>query len=81
MIERADSLVVRTFVRLLVAPAQLFALYVLAHGHDSPGGGFQAGVILAATYILVGLSLGREALAQRVQPATTAAAWNELRGP
>jgi multicomponent Na+:H+ antiporter subunit B len=36
------------------------------HGHDSPGGGFQAGVILAATYVLVALALGREALDRRV---------------
>jgi multicomponent Na+:H+ antiporter subunit B len=31
---------------------QLFALYVIAHGHHSPGGGFQGGVILGASFIL-----------------------------
>ncbi len=66
MIERDDSVIVTTFVRLLTPLAQLFALYVLAHGHYSPGGGFQAGVILGATYILVALALGREALRRRV---------------
>jgi multicomponent Na+:H+ antiporter subunit B len=66
MIERHESVVVTTFVRVLVPPAQLFGLYVLVHGHESPGGGFQAGVILASTYILLGLSLGPEALARRV---------------
>ncbi len=30
----------------------LFGLYVLVHGHYSPGGGFQAGVILGGTFIL-----------------------------
>jgi len=30
----------------------LFALYVIAHGHHSPGGGFQGGVILGASFIL-----------------------------
>ena len=52
MIERDNSVVVTTFVRFLVPTAQLFGLYVLAHGHESPGGGFQAGVILAAAYVL-----------------------------
>ncbi|MBI2207463.1 MAG: cation:proton antiporter [Candidatus Rokubacteria bacterium] len=66
MIERHDSTIVTTFVRLLVPLAQLFALYVLVHGHESPGGGFQAGVILAASYIVLALGLGREALDRRV---------------
>lgn len=66
MIERHESVVVTTFVRVLVPLAQLFGLYVLVHGHESPGGGFQAGVILGASYILVALALGREALEERV---------------
>lgn len=65
MIERHDSTVVQTFARLITPLAQLFGLYVLAHGHESPGGGFQAGVILAATYILVALALGRETFERR----------------
>jgi multicomponent Na+:H+ antiporter subunit B len=66
MIERHESVVVTTFVRVLIPPAQLFAFYVLVHGHDSPGGGFQAGVILASTYILLALGLGPAALTRRV---------------
>jgi multicomponent Na+:H+ antiporter subunit B len=66
MIERHDSVIVTTVVRLLVPVAQLFALYVLAHGHYSPGGGFQAGVILGATYIVLALALGRETLRRRL---------------
>lgn len=73
MIERHDSVVVTTFVRGLVPVAQLFGLYVLVHGHSSPGGGFQAGVILGATYILVALALGREALDRRVEERRCAA--------
>ena len=75
MIERHDSIVVTTFVRFLAPTIQLFGLYVLAHGHESPGGGFQAGVILAATYLALALGLGREALERRVnEPACLAAA-------
>jgi multicomponent Na+:H+ antiporter subunit B len=66
MIERHDSVIVTTFTRLLIPLAQLFALYVLAHGHESPGGGFQGGVILGATYVLLALALGREELDRRV---------------
>jgi multicomponent Na+:H+ antiporter subunit B len=35
---------------------QLFALYVIAHGHYSPGGGFQGGIILGASLILLAIS-------------------------
>jgi multicomponent Na+:H+ antiporter subunit B len=66
VIERHASVVVQTFVRVLTPLAQLFALYVLAFGHYSPGGGFQAGVILGATYILLALALGRDTLDRKV---------------
>jgi multicomponent Na+:H+ antiporter subunit B len=66
MIERHESVVVQTFVRLVTPLAQLFALYVLAFGHYSPGGGFQAGVILGATYILLALAFGRRTLDRKV---------------
>jgi len=38
----------------------LFALYVVFHGHYSPGGGFQGGTMLAAAVILIRLAAGSE---------------------
>lgn len=46
------DLVVVTTCRLLIPIIQIFAFYVVAHGHHSPGGGFQGGVILGASFIL-----------------------------
>ena len=46
----------------------LFALYVQFHGDFGPGGGFQAGVIFAAGFILYGLVFGTEALRSAVPP-------------
>jgi multicomponent Na+:H+ antiporter subunit B len=60
--ERIDSqwvpydLIIRTACRLVIPFIQLFALYVVAHGHHSPGGGFQGGVIFGAAVILFALS-------------------------
>jgi multicomponent Na+:H+ antiporter subunit B len=48
----SDSVIVRTLMPLLVSSLQLFSVYVVMHGHYSPGGGFQAGVLLAASFIL-----------------------------
>jgi multicomponent Na+:H+ antiporter subunit B len=42
--------------RIAVPLVQIFALYVVAHGHHSPGGGFQGGVMLGASFILIALS-------------------------
>ena len=44
--------------RLLAPLILLFAIYVLVHGHDSPGGGFQSGTLLAGTFILIRLVRG-----------------------
>lgn len=44
--------------RLMTPFILIFAVYVVAHGHDSPGGGFQGGAILAAAMILVRLVRG-----------------------
>lgn len=45
--------------RLLIPFIILFAVYVVVHGHTSPGGGFQGGAICAAAIILVRLVRGR----------------------
>ena len=60
MIERYEGLVVDVVSRLMVPVIQLYALYVIFHGHYSPGGGFQGGVILATSVVLMRLTLGVE---------------------
>lgn len=60
--ERIDAiwtpydLIIKTVARFLVPFIQLFALYVLAHGHESPGGGFQGGVIFGASLIIIAIA-------------------------
>ena len=51
-------LILRVVTKLLVGPIILFAFYVQFHGDYSPGGGFQAGVILAVAFILYGIVYG-----------------------
>ena len=47
--------VLEAAARLLLPFMVLFAVYVVIHGHYSPGGGFQGGVVLAAAAILLRL--------------------------
>lgn len=51
-----QRIIVGMTVRLVVPLVQIFALYVVAHGHHSPGGGFQGGVMLGASFILIALA-------------------------
>lgn len=51
-------LVLRVISKLLIPLILLFALYVQFHGDYGPGGGFQAGVIFAAGFILYALIYG-----------------------
>jgi len=53
-----NDLVLRVAAKLLVPFILLFALYVQFHGDFGPGGGFQAGVIIAAAVIFYGLIFG-----------------------
>ena len=39
--EFSDNLIIRVSARMMVPFIQLFGLYVIVHGHYSPGGGFQ----------------------------------------
>ncbi|MEX0798500.1 MAG: MnhB domain-containing protein [Bacteriovoracaceae bacterium] len=59
MINPSDSLIVTTASRWLARLIQIFALYVIFHGHYSPGGGFQGGALLAASVVLMRLAHGR----------------------
>ena len=55
---RTDSVVIR-YLALRATPfIQLYALYVLGHGEDGPGGGFQGGVIFTASFVLMALAYG-----------------------
>jgi len=63
----SHHLVVRIVAKLLIPFIMLFALYTQFHGDYGPGGGFQAGVIFAAAFILYALVYGVET-ARRVMP-------------
>lgn len=60
MTKQSDDVIVKTLSRLLIPFMQIYALYVIAHGHYSPGGGFQGGVILGAGLILLVITYGLE---------------------
>lgn len=63
-----SNIILRVGTKVLVPNIIIFALYVQFHGDYGPGGGFQAGVILAAAFVLYSLVYGLEN-GRRVLPA------------
>lgn len=62
------NLILKVIAKFIVPVIMLFALYVQFHGDFGPGGGFQAGVIFSAAFILYTLVFGLDA-SERIIPA------------
>lgn len=62
-----EDVIMKTVSKLLAPPIQLFGLYVIMHGHISPGGGFQGGVMIASSFILLTLAFGYQSGTKRVK--------------
>ena len=60
MIRPKDSVIVEVVVRFMVPFIQIFAFYVIFHGHYSPGGGFQGGALLAGSVLLQRVVFGKQ---------------------
>jgi multicomponent Na+:H+ antiporter subunit B len=54
------TLIVKTVTRLTVGLILLYGLYVVTHGHLTPGGGFVGGIVIALSFIHLTLAFGRE---------------------
>jgi len=52
------SPIVKIFTRKLFPFILLYGCYLISHGHLTPGGGFQGGVIFGSAIILLGLVEG-----------------------
>ncbi len=62
-----SDLIIKTVCRILIPFIQIYGLYVIAHGDFSPGGGFQGGVILGSSLILLAISYNLKTLLRRIK--------------
>ena len=61
-----DNLILKVCTKVLFTPIILFGLYVQFHGDFGPGGGFQAGAIFSAGFVLYSLIFGFDKLVSLV---------------
>ena len=67
MVKDLEDVVIRTVSRILIPFIQIYGLYVFVHGHGSPGGGFQGGCIVAASFILLAVAFNLRESKRRFQ--------------
>lgn len=67
--KKGMTLIVKTITRLTVGLILLYGIYILLHGHVSPGGGFAGGVIVALSFIHLMLAFGKETALNKMSKA------------
>ncbi|MBM3248432.1 MAG: hypothetical protein FJZ10_03295, partial [Candidatus Omnitrophica bacterium] len=66
MREAGMSLIVKRITKITVSLIFLFGVYIVLHGHLTPGGGFAGGVIIALSFIHLVLAFGKEVALKRL---------------
>jgi len=65
------TLIVKTITRLTVGLILLYGIYIVTHGHLTPGGGFAGGVIIALSFIHLTLAFGKEVALKKLSKEGT----------
>lgn len=61
--------IVKTVTQVVVGVIFLYGLYIISHGHLTPGGGFAGGAIIAGAFILLVLAYGSNVLGLKAREA------------
>jgi multisubunit Na+/H+ antiporter MnhB subunit len=56
--DKGMTIVVKKMTQVLVGIIVMFGVYIITHGHLTPGGGFAGGTIIAGAFILLVLAYG-----------------------
>lgn len=63
------SVIVKKVTQLIAGLIFLYGIYIMVHGHLSPGGGFAGGALIAGSFILLILAFGSDILRLRKEEA------------
>jgi len=68
-----ESTIIMTTVRVVAPFVLTFAMFIMFHGADSPGGGFQGGVIAGSVVMMLAFAYGIESTRQWLDVRVVAA--------
>ncbi len=71
---RGMTLIVKNITHLMVPSIFLLGVYVILHGHLTPGGGFAGGVLIAGCFVLRILAYGSEEVRSEIQKSRASVA-------
>ncbi|MCE9665389.1 Na(+)/H(+) antiporter subunit B [Halomonas sp. M5N1S17] len=61
-------IVLRIVTKIMIPLIVIYALYIQFHGEYGPGGGFQAGIIFSAGFIIFSLIFGLDVAQEAIPP-------------
>lgn len=73
------SLIVKTITNIVTGFIFIYGVYIILHGHLTPGGGFAGGVIIAGAFVLKFLAFGKGAKSEK-KSSTTASVFESIGG-
>ncbi len=53
-----NDIIIKSITRLIIPFIQLYGVYIILHGHVSPGGGFAGGAMIGTSLVLYTLVFG-----------------------
>ncbi|MEL7597638.1 MAG: MnhB domain-containing protein [Clostridiaceae bacterium] len=62
--------ILKEISKIVIPFIQIFGLYIISHGHLSPGGGFAGGTVIGASLILFRIVYGSEEVKQKLKYKT-----------
>lgn len=65
------TIIVKKVSQLMCGLIFMYGIYIMTHGHLTPGGGFAGGAILAGSFILLILAFGTEVVKLKKEEAMT----------
>lgn len=65
------TVIVKKVSQLMCGLIFMYGIYIITHGHLTPGGGFAGGVILAGSFILLILAFGSKVVKLRKEETMT----------
>ena len=65
--DRGMTLIVKTVTRFTLGFILIYGIYIAMTGHESPGGGFAGGVIVALSFVHIMLAFGKEVALKRLR--------------
>ncbi|HDO19176.1 MAG TPA: sodium:proton antiporter [Thermoplasmatales archaeon] len=63
----SESKIIKTISSIAFPFVMIYGLYVILHGHLTPGGGFQGGAIVASACVLLLAGYGSREIAKRIK--------------